>query len=109
MIPDDMLPHTGQRLRPTVAVDAHGSDAYTYPGTGPEVRGWAQQRNTTEMRGGRETVVTQWWWFCNDSDWLPRDRVRWDGGTFEVDGHPKPVYGPEGLHHMEVPLRRVTG
>lgn len=109
MIPDDFQPHEGQRRRPTLSEDASGNDVYTYPSSGPATRGWAQQRSTTELVGGRETVVTQWWWFTNDPDWLPLDRLVWDGSSFDVDGNPKPVYSPDGLHHLEIPLRRVTG
>ncbi|MEU8136582.1 hypothetical protein [Streptodolium elevatio] len=109
MIPDGMLPHTVVKRRPTVAEDAHGNDALTYPSSGPSARAWLQQRSTTEVVGGRETVATQWWMYTNDPDWQPRDRLTWNAQSFDVDGHPKPVYSPDGLHHLEVPLRRVTG
>jgi hypothetical protein len=109
MIPDDMLPHAGQRRRPTLSQDASGNDVYTYPTSGPDVPGWFQQRSTTEFVGGRQTVSTQWWFFCNDQDFGPLDRIAWGADVFEVDGHPKPVWSPDGFHHLEIPLRRVTG
>lgn len=108
MIPSDFLPHSAVWQQPTKTQDGHGSDVYTYSG-GTAVRGWFQQRTTEELVGGRQTVVTQWWLFLNEQGVGPLDRFVWDGKTFQVDGDPAPLSAPTGFHHLEIPLRRVTG
>lgn len=109
VIPDDKLPHVAVKKRPTKSVDAHGSDKYTYPDSGPEIRGWFQQRTTTELVGGRQTVITQWWFFSNDPDLQPKDRLAWGADSFEVDGDAAPRWSPDAFHHSQALLKRVTG
>jgi hypothetical protein len=109
MIEDDFLPHEAVKKRPTKSLDAHGNDAYTYPDTGPKVRGWFQQRDTTETTGGRQTVATRWWFYSNDPDLQPRDRLAWRGEDFEVEGESKPEWSPDDFHHSKTAVRRVTG
>lgn len=108
MIPSDFLPHELLWQQPTVTVDGHGSDTYTYTG-GTVIRGWVQQQSTKEIVGGRETVATAWVLFCNQAGIGALDRFTWNGQVFEADGNPAPLSTPTGVHHAEVPLRRVTG
>jgi hypothetical protein len=108
VIPADLLPHTLLWQEPTVSEDASGNDVLTYP-PGTSIRGWVQQQSTSELVGGRDTVVRSWLLICNQDGITPRARFTWQGLVFDVDGQPAPVFTPQGFDHSEVPLRRVTG
>lgn len=74
-------------------------------------RGWVSQQSRLEDRSdGREAQVQGWVLYLDAGDPIAgEDRVTWSGITFEVDGPPNPAWSPRGEHHIEVPLRAVTG
>ena len=71
---------------------------------------WITQRTATEALGNREQQVSGWFIVADLDAPLTADaRVRFEGRTFEVVGHPKTARTPEGPHHIEAELREVTG
>jgi hypothetical protein len=78
--------------------------------TSTTVKGWVSQRNAAEDRDHREAQISGWVLFLHsDTTITGFDRVTWSGITFEVDGPVNPAWSPRGEHHLEVPLRVVTG
>lgn len=76
------------------------------------VLGWMAQQSRSELTdAGREAEVSGWvLWLHPDATISGRDRVRWSGLTFDVDGAPHPALKPgKGVHHYEVPLQLVEG
>lgn len=59
----------------------------------------------------RDAVVTRWKWFGPyDADLDPRDRIRYEGIEYEVDGQVRRWPSPtERLAHAEAVFRRVDG
>lgn len=74
-------------------------------------KGWVAQRSTTEeIGGGREAQVSEWVCFLHPDETVEAaDRISWGDITFEVAGTVNPAWSPRGEHHLEVPLRVVTG
>lgn len=74
------------------------------------VKGWVSQRTQTEDRDHREAAVSDWILFLEPDEIVSSlDRIQWGGITFETDGPYNPAWSPRGVHHIEVPLRVVTG
>lgn len=74
------------------------------------VKGWVSQRSQLEDHDQREAQVSDWVLFLHpDATISGANRVRWEGITFEVEGPVNPAWSPRGVHHLEVPLRVVTG
>jgi len=105
----------------TLTVIRQGRDANGDPTGAPvevDSSGWyVQPRGSGTAPSSREddtrglTVTGEWWAIGPpDADIRAGDRVRWNGGLFEVDGDPA-VWGPPGgpPHHLQVILRRVRG
>lgn len=108
MISADFLPHDVLWQEPSVSRDGFGNDTVSYP-PGTRIRAWVQQRATSEVVAGRDTVVREDVLFCNVEGITPRARFTWMAKVFDVEGHPHEVYSPTGFDHVEVRLRRVTG
>lgn len=78
--------------------------------TATTVNAWVAQRTSSEFDQGRVTITTSLGLFLDASAAIaPGDRVLVDGDTWEVDGRPLPARTPQGVHHLEVSLRMVTG
>lgn len=108
MIPDDFLPHDVLWQEPTVTRDGFGNDEVSYP-AGTRIRAWLQQRQTSEVVAGRNTVIDEDVLFCNVEGITPQARFTWKTQVFDVEGRPREVYSPDGFDHAQVRLRRVTG
>lgn len=79
-----------------------------------DVRGWVSQRSQLEDHDQREAQVSDWILYLDAGDPITgANRVRWNDPasavTFEVEGPPNPAWSPRGEHHVEIPLRVVTG
>lgn len=114
-LPARLLPHTVTRVRPASAGDTFGNSELDYGGsaTRTTMAVWLQQNTATEpVSDGRAPLVGGWLLMVNDTI-DGRDRFEWTGPdgavVFEVDGPPKPVYTPAGLHHTECNLKVVVG
>ena len=78
--------------------------------TSATVKGWVSQRTQLEDHDQREAQVSDWILFLHpDATISGANRVQWEGITFEVEGPANPAWSPRGVHHLEVPLRVVTG
>lgn len=93
------------------AVDEDGDPAgapaeVEVPGCYVQPRGTSDEDNDLRL-----TVTTGWLVFAPPgADIRPADRVRWNGGMYEVVGDPAAWAPPGGpAHHHEVVLRRVKG
>jgi len=92
-----------------VAVDGLGTPQHTPGPDGPAVGAILQQTTSTELTTSGQQVATNWLALL-DTGATAVDAfgyVRIDGITYEVDGEPNPVSGPDGLHHVEARLRKV--
>lgn len=73
-------------------------------------KGWVARRSQDEVNGHREAQVSEWVLYVTaDVALSGADRVVWGAYTFEVDGPPVRAWTPRGEHHVEVPLRYVSG
>jgi head-tail adaptor len=74
------------------------------------VKGWVSQSTQSEDHEQREAQVSDWVLYLHpDVTISGANRVQWEGITFEVEGPTRPAWTPRGVHHLEVPLRVVTG
>lgn len=106
-----LLAHDVTILTPSTEADRYGgtNKDWTNP-TSSTVKGWVSQQSGTEIIDGREAQVSTWILYLHpDASVSGKDRVVWEGLTFEVDGPVHPAWKPGGLHHYEVPLRVVAG
>lgn len=85
------------------------------PGFGDpvEVQGYLEKRDTSgkqEETIDRETAVSRWLLVVGPTAPLGhRDRIAYDGETYEVDGTVHRVWNPRmrRVHHLEAELRRI--
>jgi len=109
-------PTTVQRLRATTTVDRHGDtvDDWTSPDI-VDIDGavWAPIQNPEANELGRQGVVVGWAVYLIDAgvvDVAARDRLRWDGNDYHVDGEPARYRHPfTGRDVVEITTRRVEG
>lgn len=106
-----LLVHDVVIVTPATEADRYGgTDKRWDTATETTVKGWVSQQSRSEVVDGREAQVSGWVLFLHPTATITgKDRVEWEGITFEVDGPPNPAYSPRGLHHYEVPLRVVVG
>lgn len=90
------------------APDRYG-DATVQVQTSVAVAGRIEQQATAEDEG-RQTTVNLWRLYVNDPgvELAPKDRVLYDGRTFEIVGSPTKLNTPRGLHHIEADLQEVV-
>lgn len=106
-----LLVHDVTILTPGTQADRYGgTDKRWDNAEEATVKGWVAQQSRSEVTDGREAQVSGWVLYLDpDATVTGKDRIVWEGITFEVDGPPNPAWTPRGLHHYEVPLRAVTG
>jgi hypothetical protein len=103
-----------ERLRgATGAEDTHGNPVVDWANPAKLIIDgcWIGRPSGIEMSEGRQTVLTeQWWYGPEDADVLETDRIRARGVTYEVSG---PVFfedDPVGPYsHKTCQLREVRG
>lgn len=108
---DTLLTQTVTLVRAGSTTNRYGDAEKNWAtATRTTAKGWVSQQSHAEDRDQREAQVSGWVLFlAADADVTGLDRVELNDLTFEVDGPPLPAYRPQGLHHYEVPLRRVEG
>jgi len=108
VLPDRLLVDVTHLTRVDVT-DDYGASV---PGewTSETIRARLEQRTADEINAdGREASQTEWVMWANTE--LPaRDRVAWDGLTFELEARARPRqrFGAD-VHHYEHRLRLVEG
>jgi hypothetical protein len=111
MISVDLFPHTLTVITPTIATDRYSNETLSYdvpPATSRTIGGFMQPNVSTENTVDRSAVTYAYVVYTNDS-LDARDRVIWEGHTFEVDGPPRRWDTPAGAHHYETYLRVTEG
>ena len=95
------------RLRATDgAPDTHGNPTQTWTDSVTIDGCSVQPVEGSEFNEGRQTVITRWhWWGPIDADVTSKDRIVFDGETFEVDG--SVMKWPTVLPHKSAVLKRV--
>jgi len=108
---DSLLTQTVTIVRAGTATSRYGDTAKDWTtSTSTTTRGWISQRGSDEDPANREAEIGTWVLFVGPDETITgRDRVIWNGTTFEVVGPPTLAYTPRGLHHHEVTLRVVDG
>lgn len=117
MIPDDMLPHLVEVEHPGTKLDRYENEVDDWSAsTRTNAQAWMQQNTGSEDTDQRNAQIGEWLLLCNpwdvDGDPLTvhgKDRVHWNGQTWEVIGPPGPAYTPTELHHYEIRLQSVEG
>lgn len=87
--------------------DAAGAEGKTW--TDVPITGRIARGSTREDPVGRETSTGEWRLFTNHPGIATVDRIADGPAVYEVAGEPYAVPGARGVHHYEVPLRRVDG
>lgn len=105
-----LLIHTVTIQRRTrTGEDEQGVDVFTW-GTVATTPAWVEQSEATEVREGRDAVVTDWLIFLPaDIDINAHDRVVYGDLILEAIGTPAERFTRRGLHHIEARARLVEG
>lgn len=110
MIDDHLLVQTLTWIEPGTTTDRYNNTVDDWStATRTEIAAYVEQQNRTELRDGRDTLVSGWLLMTNELAVTSRARFEWDGHTFEVDGEPSKPTTPDGPHHLEARLLLVTG
>lgn len=106
-----LLVHDVTILTPAATTGRYGDEEKDWANaTNSTVKGWVSQRTQSEDHDQREAQVSDWILFLNPDETITGGaRVQWEGITFEIEGPTNPAWSPRGVHHLEVPLRVVTG
>jgi hypothetical protein len=73
------------------------------------VSGRMEALSSDELVRDRDTIVADWRVFLPPDVTIgPFDQIESAGRTFDIWGDPIEQHTPQGLHHLEVRLRRVT-
>lgn len=107
------LPHSLIVVTPVPVPDEYGNPVLrlTYGPNAPrrKVSGLVQPDSSTEpVVPGRQPVVTSWRAFTAEQV-TARERIEWDGRTFEVAGEPARWSPRFGYVHYELTLTHVEG
>jgi head-tail adaptor len=74
------------------------------------VRGWLAREATTEVRDGREEVISDYILSLPPgTDVVATDRIEARGGVYEVVGDVEEAPTPVGTHHLILRLRTFRG
>jgi hypothetical protein len=110
------LSDTATRLRAGTKAEGYGGSAtepdWSDVGRDPDVDlpCLIQPRSSFDVTLDRETTVGQWVGiFGSAADLRSTDRLSWRGRTLTVDGDVAPIVLRGVTHHLEVPLREITG
>lgn len=111
VIPARVLRDTVTRLRASSTTDRYGNTTTSWTNAARvELAAWIEQASASENLENRDQLASDWLAiFAPDADVQGRDRIEWDGKTFEVVGPPTPRNTLDGLHHIEATLRWIDG
>lgn len=106
-----LLVHDVVIVNPRLGTDRYGNEVKDwFAATRTPSQAWVAQRTASEIRDGREALVSSWTIMLPaDTDISGLSRVEWAGRTFEVDGEPVLAHTRRGPHHLEATLRIVEG
>lgn len=96
------------------ATDAHNDPVPDFGDPVP-VNGYIERKNIrtdAELTDDRETPISRWLLVLpNTAELGYKDRVAYDGHTFEVEGTVDKIWNPrtESVHHIEATLKLVEG
>jgi len=111
-IPAHVLRQTVTVLRPGTTTDRYGNTTTSWATAARhDVAAWVEQTAASENTDQRDGQTADWLaLLAPDADVNGRDRVLFDGKTFEVIGPPTPRNTLRGkTHHLEATLRWVEG
>lgn len=116
MIPGRLLIHTLTVITPGSSTDRYGTPSESWAAgdvTTRTIVGYVQPPNRTAAGGellqaGRDAITYDQLVYTNSAV-SGRERVVWEGVTYEVDGDPDVWNKPNGPGHVEVRLRAVGG
>lgn len=108
---DRLLIHDITVLRAPVVTDRYGNDRADWPNaTRTTVKGRLTRPAGERIVDGRDALVEQWVCYLpSDVVISGRDRIEFDGITFEMDGPPFPAYDAGSAHHIEARVRLAAG
>lgn len=101
-------------VTPSTRTDRYGATVANFATgtTRTDVLGWVARLTENEDRAdARDALVSSWALrLPHDAVITGRDRVEWDGDTYELDGPPnKARDGSGAVHHIHARLRLVQG
>lgn len=102
-------------LRAEPVADRYGSQSSRQrdwsTATETETKAGVQPNVNSETTGDRDQLTTAIRvWLPAGTDITATDRLRYDGGTYEIDGKPMPWKPPRGrTAHIELVARQVEG
>lgn len=98
-------------VRAGESTDRYGNTTRSWDSaTRHEVDAWCEQMTSDESNDGRAELFSDWLAVLPlGADIRGRDRVEFDGMTFEVNGPPTTRHTPRGPHHIEATLRWIEG
>lgn len=111
---DHLLVRAATIIHPGATTDRYGNTIADWTDTEEEdVAAWFAQRRSSEVTGLRGDAFVSGFVLVVAADVTigAGDRVELDDDVYEVDGPPMQAWraSPAGLHHIEVPLRRIEG
>lgn len=109
---DRLLVREVEILRPTVTKDARGDERETWPTSGTVERAWVSPPLTADEQhqpGRNPSTTVRRIRLRAGVDLTGRDRVRFDGRTWQVDGEPTRAWTPRGEHHVSAEIVEVRG
>lgn len=98
-------------VRASSSTDRYGNETTSWDTAARhELWAWIEQASASESLDNRDQLASDWLAIvAPDADIEGRDRVEWDGKTFEVIGPPTPRDTLTGPHHIEATLRWIEG
>jgi hypothetical protein len=112
VISPQLLAQTVTWVQPAYAPDPWGNANqvdWTHA-TSTDIPAWITQITPAEVvTGSRDVIVGQWQLITNELGIGPRDRIEYDGATYEVTGPPAIAETPSGPHHLIAHLTRTEG
>lgn len=111
MIANHALPQTVTVVKAGTTTDRYGNTTTNWAAaTRTQYPAWIEQQAAGENTDQRDQQSADWLMIVQpDADVNGRDRVEYDGKTFEVFGPPTPRNTFRGLHHIEATLRWIEG
>jgi hypothetical protein len=78
-------------------------------GNAVPVKGFLEQRGTTEFINGRDTTVSQWWVMLPAGTVIGHlDYINFNSQKFQVDGEPHQVYNPRTRVVVQIECKLVV-
>jgi head-tail adaptor len=97
--------------RPVMVADRYGDQVPDFgSGARTPVNGWLARQDTSEIRDGREEVISDYTLTLPaGTDVAASDRIETARGVYEVVGDVEEAPTPAGTHHLILRLRTFRG